>query len=112
MKKGSVAEISLEPKESTPEAAHPVNNAHLCHLSSANLPHGWQLHYFASVDPVATRSWLATVIAVVTDGFFPESDGVRYSLAICVPIIYLLAALCYWRAIHHFRDHLKALGES
>lgn len=54
----------------------------------------------------------ATVVAVVTDVFFPESDGVRYSLAICVPIIYLLAALCYWRAIGHFRQHLKMLEAS
>ena len=52
----------------------------------------------------------ATVIAVVTDLFFPEGDGVRYSLAICTPIIYLLAAFCFWRATHHFRDHLKILG--
>ena len=38
------------------------------HLSTTDLPHGWQLHYFASEDPVATRSWLATVISVVIAG--------------------------------------------
>ncbi len=38
------------------------------HLSTGDLPHGWQLHYFASEDPVRTRSWLATVIAVVIGG--------------------------------------------
>lgn len=38
------------------------------HLASDDLPHGWQLHYFASTDPVTTRSWLATVLAVVIAG--------------------------------------------
>jgi two-component system C4-dicarboxylate transport sensor histidine kinase DctB len=38
------------------------------HLASTDLPHGWQLHYFASTDPVTTRSWLATVLAVVIAG--------------------------------------------
>jgi hypothetical protein len=51
------------------------------------------------------------VVALVTDGFFPESDGVRYSLAIVTPIIYLLAALCFWRAIGHFRGHLKTIEQ-
>ena len=54
----------------------------------------------------------ATVVALVTDGFFPESDGVRYSLAIVTPIIYLLAALCFWRAIGHFRSHLKTIEQA
>jgi two-component system C4-dicarboxylate transport sensor histidine kinase DctB len=38
------------------------------HLATDDLPHGWQLHYFASTDPVTTRSWLATVLAVVIAG--------------------------------------------
>jgi predicted MFS family arabinose efflux permease len=45
----------------------------------------------------------ATVVALVTDAFFPASDGVRYSLAIVTPVVYLLAALCFWRASVHFR---------
>ncbi|WP_093115433.1 sensor histidine kinase [Salinihabitans flavidus] len=35
------------------------------HLTSAALPHGWRLHYFASESPVRTRAWLAVVIAAV-----------------------------------------------
>jgi MFS family permease len=54
----------------------------------------------------------ATVVALVTDGFFPESDGVRYSLAIVVPIMYLLAAFCFWRAIGQFRSHMKGAAET
>jgi len=54
----------------------------------------------------------ATVVALVTDGFFPENDGVRYSLAIVSPIVYLLAALCYWRASVHFRKELNIAPET
>lgn len=45
-----------------------IGGADVIHVMSDALPHGWQLHYFASVDPVTTRSWLATVIAVVIAG--------------------------------------------
>jgi two-component system C4-dicarboxylate transport sensor histidine kinase DctB len=45
-----------------------IGGMEVIHLASSDLPHGWQLHYFASVDPVATRSWLATVIAVMIAG--------------------------------------------
>ena len=38
------------------------------HLATTDLPHGWQLHYFASTVPVSTRSWLATVLALVIAG--------------------------------------------
>lgn len=53
----------------------------------------------------------ATVVAGVTDVFFPATEGVRYSLAIVAPIIFLLSALCYWRAVGHFRSHLKIAAE-
>lgn len=45
-----------------------IGGADVIHVMSDALPHGWQLHYFASVDPVTTRSWLATVIAAVIAG--------------------------------------------
>ncbi len=54
----------------------------------------------------------ATAVALVTDGFFPANDGLRYSLAIVVPATYLLAALCYWRAIGYFRAELNVSAES
>ena len=34
------------------------------HLTSSDLPHGWQLHYFASDQQSSTRSWLVTGAAV------------------------------------------------
>jgi|TARA_B110000908_G_scaffold34558_1_gene41398 two-component system C4-dicarboxylate transport sensor histidine kinase DctB len=34
------------------------------HLTSSDLPHGWQLHYFASDQQSLTRSWLVTGSAV------------------------------------------------
>lgn len=45
-----------------------IGGMEVIHATADDLPHGWQLHYFASVDPVDTRSWLATVIAVVIAG--------------------------------------------
>ncbi|WP_071673833.1 sensor histidine kinase [Nioella nitratireducens] len=45
-----------------------IGGLEVIHLSTSDLPHGWQLHYFASEDPARTRSWLATVIAVVIGG--------------------------------------------
>jgi MFS family permease len=54
----------------------------------------------------------ATVVAVVTDIFFPASDGLRYSLAIVSPIIFLLAAFCFWRAIGHFRSHMQIAADT
>ena len=50
-----------------PDAAQ-IRGTEVIHVAADDLPHGWQLHYFASVDPVVTRSWLATVIAVVIAG--------------------------------------------
>lgn len=38
------------------------------HLTSSDLPHGWELHYFASDDRAVTRSWLATALAVFAAG--------------------------------------------
>ncbi|MEM7718010.1 MAG: ATP-binding protein [Pseudomonadota bacterium] len=34
------------------------------HLTSAALPHGWVLHYFASFDQALTRSWLVAAVLV------------------------------------------------
>ncbi|WP_299934931.1 ATP-binding protein [uncultured Pelagimonas sp.] len=34
------------------------------HLTTDALPHGWQLHYFASDDRAATRSWLVTALVI------------------------------------------------
>ena len=45
-----------------------IGGQEVIHLIGGDLPHGWQLHYFASVDPVVTRSWLATVLALVLAG--------------------------------------------
>ncbi|WP_306046151.1 ATP-binding protein [Nioella sp. MMSF_3534] len=45
-----------------------IAGGEVIHLATDDLPHGWQLHYFASTDPVTTRSWLATVLAVVIAG--------------------------------------------
>ncbi|WP_420395915.1 sensor histidine kinase [Nioella sp.] len=45
-----------------------ISGMEVIHLATDDLPHGWQLHYFASTDPVTTRSWLATVLAVVIAG--------------------------------------------
>ncbi|MCI5038445.1 MAG: ATP-binding protein [Donghicola eburneus] len=35
------------------------------HLVARELPHGWNLHYFASDDQAVTRSWLVTALAVI-----------------------------------------------
>ncbi len=45
-----------------------IGGQEVIHLTGRDLPHGWQLQYFASVDPVVTRSWLATVLALVLAG--------------------------------------------
>jgi two-component system, NtrC family, C4-dicarboxylate transport sensor histidine kinase DctB len=45
-----------------------IGGQEVIHLIGGDLPHGWQLHYFASVDPVVTRSWLTTVLALVLAG--------------------------------------------
>lgn len=38
------------------------------HLTALDLPHDWQLHYFASDDRAVARSWLVTVIAMLAAG--------------------------------------------
>ena len=38
------------------------------HLVAADLPDGWQLHYFASDDRAVARSWLAAAAVVVLAG--------------------------------------------
>lgn len=35
------------------------------HLVADDLPHGWQLHFFASDDQARTRAWLVTAIAMI-----------------------------------------------
>lgn len=48
-----------------------IGGQEVIHLTAATLPHGWVLHYFARENLVTTRSWLATVIAlVIAGGFF------------------------------------------
>ena len=39
------------------------------HLTSDQLPHGWELHYFAADDRVVARSWLVTASMVLVAGF-------------------------------------------
>lgn len=38
------------------------------HVMAADLPHAWALHYFASDDRAATRSWLVTAAVVFAAG--------------------------------------------
>ncbi|WP_372571854.1 sensor histidine kinase [Ruegeria jejuensis] len=38
------------------------------HLTTAGLPHGWQLHYFASDERAVDRSWLVSASVVVLAG--------------------------------------------
>ena len=38
------------------------------HLSSQDLPNGWQLHYFTGDDRVAAQSWLVTALVVFVAG--------------------------------------------
>lgn len=45
-----------------------IGGADRIHLTSADLPHDWVLHYFASDAPAVTRSWLAAAFVVVTAG--------------------------------------------
>jgi len=45
-----------------------IGGDEVIHLTGHDLPHGWQLHYFASLGPVTTRSWLATVLALIIAG--------------------------------------------
>lgn len=42
-----------------------IGGDRLIHLTSDALPHDWVLHYFASEEPVTTRSWLVTGAAVM-----------------------------------------------
>lgn len=53
--------------------ARPQNRAEIAgdarmHLVAADLPDGWQLHYFADDDRAVARSWLATAAVVVLAG--------------------------------------------
>lgn len=45
-----------------------ISGVERLHLTSNDLPHGWELHYFASDDRAVTRSWLATALAVFAAG--------------------------------------------
>jgi two-component system C4-dicarboxylate transport sensor histidine kinase DctB len=47
-----------------------IGGAQQIHLTTGALPHGWVLHYFASNEPVATRSWLVTGAAVILAAIF------------------------------------------
>jgi len=61
---------ALEPLDWEPgsDGRSKIGGQEVIHLTGDDLPHGWQLHYFASVDPVTTRSWLASVLALVLAG--------------------------------------------
>jgi len=41
-----------------------IDGQTLIHLTTASLPNGWVLHYFAENDPAATRAWLVTAAAI------------------------------------------------
>ncbi|MGB3315520.1 MAG: ATP-binding protein [Albidovulum sp.] len=42
-----------------------IMGAERLHLVGGDLPHGWNLHFFASDAQAVTRSWLVTTIAVI-----------------------------------------------
>ncbi|MFT5065985.1 MAG: two-component system C4-dicarboxylate transport sensor histidine kinase DctB, partial [Reinekea sp.] len=45
-----------------------IDGADRLHVTAAVLPHGWQLHYFASKAVATTRSWLVTAGIVFAAG--------------------------------------------
>ena len=45
-----------------------IDGADRLHVTTAELPHGWKLHYFASDAAAATRSWLVTIGIVFAAG--------------------------------------------
>lgn len=45
-----------------------ISGVQRIHLTSAALPHGWVLHYFASDQQAVTRGWLAAAFVVVAAG--------------------------------------------
>lgn len=45
-----------------------IGTAERLHLSIRDLPHGWQLHYFASDGRALARSWLVTALVVFIAG--------------------------------------------
>lgn len=42
-----------------------IGSSEHLHLVADDLPHGWQLHFFASDDQARTRAWLVTAIAMI-----------------------------------------------
>jgi two-component system C4-dicarboxylate transport sensor histidine kinase DctB len=42
-----------------------IGGAERLHLTATNLPHGWQLHYFAAEDPAIARAGLVTGAVVI-----------------------------------------------
>ncbi|MFY0680715.1 MAG: sensor histidine kinase [Thalassovita sp.] len=61
----------LEPLDWTPISEHRarISGSEFMHLTSDQLPHGWELHYFAADDRVVARSWLVTASMVLVAGF-------------------------------------------
>lgn len=55
---------TLDWQKTGPERAQ-IDGAERLHLTSANLPHGWQLHYFATEDPAIARAGLVTGAVVI-----------------------------------------------
>ncbi|WP_372576151.1 sensor histidine kinase [Ruegeria hyattellae] len=45
-----------------------LTGAERLHLTSADLPHGWELHYFTSDDRAVDRAWLVSVSVVLLAG--------------------------------------------
>lgn len=45
-----------------------IRGAERLHLTAENLPHGWELHYFASDDRAVARGWLVSASVVLLAG--------------------------------------------
>ncbi|MCO4847828.1 MAG: sensor histidine kinase [Yoonia sp.] len=68
-----------------------IDGADRLHVTAADLPHGWQLHYFASNAAAATRSWLVTI-------------GIVFAAGIALSIVQIQRARRMARALKRSED--------
>jgi hypothetical protein len=52
------------------------------------------------------------LVAVVAETYFPEHSGIRYSLAIVIPTLMALAAICFFACIPFYKRAALELGEA
>jgi hypothetical protein len=86
-----------------------VANAALQYLVPKEIRGSISSIYFFVMNVISAGG--PVLVASVAETYFPEHSGIRYSLAIVIPSLMALAAICFFACIPFYKRAASELGE-